>query len=515
MKRFTILLIPALLLTVSMVFAAVPQLINFQGILKDGSGNPVADGSYSVVFTIYDDPTAGNILWAETTSVSTTSGLFSVLLGSTNPVPDSAFKDTSRYLGIKVGADPEMTPRQRLSSVGYSYNSSEWTSAGENLFRLNGKVAIGTSNPQSPFVVQGASNWGVAEVAGNDGFNNESSIGFRPSNLSKGALGTWVLGVNNNAGLANAFSLYVANGFGAGSQAISVLTSGNVGIGAFNPLQKLHVQGNGYLSGNLGVGTASPAAQLHVHDPSGTINGSRLMLTQTATGSTIFDGTALICGSPNRAFLWNYENGPSIFGTNNAERMRIDSVGNVGIGLNNPSKKLEVAGSIKGDTVFSNILSSNSPLELQAPAGTTRMFISDGGNVGIGTASPSEKLTVAGSMEVGTGAGDYQHLRIGGGNSSGFLYGSYPAFGDGIHLGYNYYADAAGVGVIPNTGGGTSRISLGYGSIGLYAGYANFPPLFSGLYINEIGLVGIGTTSPFYRLDVAGSAHATSFPTSS
>ena len=91
----------------SEIEGAVPQLINFQGILRDGSGNPVANSSYSVRFRIYDDPTAGNVVWSESTSVSTTSGLFSVLLGSLNPVPDSAFNNPNRWLGIKVGGDAE------------------------------------------------------------------------------------------------------------------------------------------------------------------------------------------------------------------------------------------------------------------------------------------------------------------------------------------------------------------------------------------------------------------------
>ncbi|MBI3872682.1 MAG: hypothetical protein HY304_06370 [candidate division Zixibacteria bacterium] len=127
--------------------AAVPQLITFQGILKNGSGNPVANGSYSVMFKIYDAPTVGNVLWMETQSVTTNSGLFTTLLGSITAIPDTIFNDSSRYLEIKVAADPPMTPRQKLSSVGYSYVSSQWTSAAQDLFRLNGNVGIGTSAP--------------------------------------------------------------------------------------------------------------------------------------------------------------------------------------------------------------------------------------------------------------------------------------------------------------------------------------------------------------------------------
>jgi hypothetical protein len=126
--------------------AAVPQLINFQGILRDGGGNPVANGSYSVQFTIYDAASGGTNLWTETQSVTTVNGLFTVLLGS-GPIPlnYSIFNDSTRWLGVKVGADPEMTPRQRISSVGYSHNSSEWTSADSNLFRLKGNIGVGAS----------------------------------------------------------------------------------------------------------------------------------------------------------------------------------------------------------------------------------------------------------------------------------------------------------------------------------------------------------------------------------
>src|SRR5262249_33367449 len=58
------------------------------------------------------------------------------------------------------------------------------------------------------------------------------------------------------------------------------------------------------------------------------------------------------------------------------------------------------------------------------------------GNVGIG-APPNKALTVNGDAELGTAFNDYHALRIGGGTSNGFLYTSYPALGDGIHLGYN------------------------------------------------------------------------------
>jgi len=73
--------------------------------------------------------------------------------------------------------------------------------------------------------------------------------------------------------------------------------------------------------------------------------------------------------------------------------------------------------------------------------------------------------------------GAYHHLDMSGGNSIGYLYGSYHSIlGDGIHLGYNYYYDAGGAGHVINTGGGTSRITAEYGEIVLAVGGVNISP---------------------------------------
>ena len=109
--------------------SAIPQLINYQGTLTDTTGNTVPDGQYGVVFNIYDVPTGGTSLWAETwnnttSPVITNKGNFNVLLGAYNSIPASFFTDHSTtYLGIKVGNDSEMMPRQRISSVAYAFTA--------------------------------------------------------------------------------------------------------------------------------------------------------------------------------------------------------------------------------------------------------------------------------------------------------------------------------------------------------------------------------------------------------
>ena len=88
----------------------------------------------------------------------------------------------------------------------------------------------------------------------------------------------------------------------------------------------------------------------------------------------------------------------------------------------------------------------------------------------------------------------YHNLSLTGGNSIGYLYGSYPKWGDGIHLDYNYYADASGNDHIPNTGGATSRLSVGYGTISLNVSLlANSPPTTQRLLANATGVTVNGT----------------------
>ena len=97
------------------------------------------------------------------------------------------------------------------------------------------------------------------------------------------------------------------------------------------------------------------------------------------------------------------------------------------------------------------------------------------------------------NVNIGVGGGDYHQLALGGGNSTGYLYGSYVKFADGVHLGYNYFADAAGNSVIANSGGATSRLTVGYGFISLNIGGVNSAPTTQRLLANSSGVTVNGT----------------------
>ncbi|MFQ5854547.1 MAG: hypothetical protein ACE5LU_02730 [Anaerolineae bacterium] len=104
---------------------AVPALISYQGRLLDGAGDPVADGPYTMIFRLYDVATGGAPLWTETKSVTVAGGLFTTLLGDTTALDLGIFDGRDLWLGVQVGADPEMTPRQRIVSVPYAIFSQD------------------------------------------------------------------------------------------------------------------------------------------------------------------------------------------------------------------------------------------------------------------------------------------------------------------------------------------------------------------------------------------------------
>jgi len=110
-------------------FAGVPQKISYQGYLVNELDEPLT-GSYSVLFSIYDVQTGGTALWNETRTVSVESGVFNIKLGEVNTFPAGLFDDP-RYIGIKVESDPEMTPRQEITSTAFSFRA-------ENSELLNG-----------------------------------------------------------------------------------------------------------------------------------------------------------------------------------------------------------------------------------------------------------------------------------------------------------------------------------------------------------------------------------------
>ena len=123
--RFMIVLILLIIIPLA-GYTVVPQKINYQGYLTDSGGTPITSPpsmGLIMTFKIYDVATGGTALWTETQAVTVTDGIYSVVLGSVNPINLSF--DTQYYLGVEIGTDGEMTPRQPLTSVPYAFSSNE------------------------------------------------------------------------------------------------------------------------------------------------------------------------------------------------------------------------------------------------------------------------------------------------------------------------------------------------------------------------------------------------------
>lgn len=125
---FRICLVVVALFVAAASYAVAPNNLSYQGRLTDAGGVAVPNGIRSVEFRVWDEPVGGNMLWASgSVSVTTSDGIFSVTLGSSPQAqfPADLFSDTSRYLGVTIALDPEISPRTRLNASPYTLGIHE------------------------------------------------------------------------------------------------------------------------------------------------------------------------------------------------------------------------------------------------------------------------------------------------------------------------------------------------------------------------------------------------------
>ncbi len=399
-------------------------------------------------------------------------------------------------------------------SVAFTINSS-------------GNVGIGTTSPIAPLTVLSAST----------GYSSDSQIKISDGStsyyggLSFDDAGSTRLSVRNSYDGAGSI---IGFGFGSSADKVQIIdgtglivNEGNVGIGTTSPNYPIDLQRTtSPLTLNLKLNKSSTTndyAEIAFQLWSGAGSGENTFGgVGTSRPSVVLRAINENGGSAAGAFVIGTFTG----GADNStltEKFRITSAGNVGIGTTAPTAKLHVwNGGIKTSAFpsagnpftflesnyadsavtirFQNINPSN---ELDADLGIqlmntggsiTDVLIIKGstGNVGIGTTSPNEKLTILGSAATTfQGAGIY----------NSYTYGNADKAESRFNLGKlesSTYQPMGAIGASP-----TANTDSADGYLSFYTRVSQ--SVTEKMRITSGGNVGIGTTSPSYKLDVNGA----------
>ena len=479
MYKPVVVLLVSILFALSLSTAQIPHTLSYQGILADSSGAPKPDGAYNFTFRLYNVSSGGSALWSETQSAQVKHGLFSAILGSVNPIPDSVRFDQQYWLGVQVASDPELSPRMQLTSVGSSMNSlrADVAQSVPDGSITSGKIADGQvvksiNNLHDNLTMRGANGASVT--------TNGDTITVTASGGGGGGIGTIqntdnALSITNPGGPTTTINLH--SPFNINS---------NVGIGTTTPNHRLRIAGGPAWTSNgwLGELEFENAAAMGWHANAA---GNRFGIGQSVGGLYFFNTTS----------------DPGTAGSPANYLMTITDNANVGIGTITPSSKLEIAAqdglAITGYNPFLTLrdtnagnargviqgvngglnLFANSYLVGSNPAAFVRL--DDNGHVGIGLVP----TPTSGKLDVNGGGGTGASIGIHGSSNDNYgVYGtsntSFGVFGEsgsspGVRArtydpsSYALFADYS-----------TSSTNFCGLSSGNYAIYANGPSHFNG-----------------------------------
>jgi len=320
-----------------------------------------------------------------------------------------------------------------------------------------GLVFQGTWNAatNTPTLASGTGTTGHFYIVSVDGTTNLDGI-------TDWKVGDWAVFVEQGATDAweKVDNSSVLDGAGTGNQ-ISKWT----GSGTSNTLTNSIITDNGT---NVGIGTASPTAKLHVSG--GDIKGDGLIKVENSSDNNIIGKLIINYGSGNNPRL------NSVGGTEIDFQTDLVIRSNKGLYSDTSSSTGLIIGSQRANTPI-KFLTSPATNSTYSEA----MRIAGDGNVGIGTTSPSEKLDVAGNIRLS----DESELYIKGSTNSRKI----------VRL-----DNTSDKGLI--TLNRTDLVKVVISSDFSHGGHTYF----NGLNTN----VGIGTTSPSYKLDVTGTGRFTS-----
>jgi hypothetical protein len=268
---------------------------------------------------------------------------------------------------------------------------------------------------------------------------------------------------------------------------------------------KVNSDGQGHFAGHVSIGSASSDGRLEISSVGGAL------ITANADGDG-FDGgprtisfgvvEEIVDGDQNLGFTVKDET------AGGAYRLFINKSGNVGIGTTNPRNPLAIRASGLGEELISfenpngvtkwHINQNRGGIRhglnfVETGVADGRLFIKEGGNVGIGTTNPGAKLDVIGNVKIGSASSDGR-LEI---SSVGSALITANSDGDGFDGGPRTIS----FGIVEEIVDGDQN--LGFTVRDETAGGVYR------LFINKNGNVGIGTTAPQHPLHMGSGAHVT------
>jgi len=304
---------------------------------------------------------------------------------------------------------------------------STTTESPQMVLRNSGNVGIGTTSPSHLFNVVEVknaitgSNVDVSELSavlrGNSNDNQATGIGFGYSADSSNVGGAII---HKRVGSDSYGDLHFATKPSGGATGadipirMTILSSGNIGIGTTGPQSILHLNGGtGSLSTGLNFGDGDTGIYEGADDElyielGGSAN--KWWITSSYIGGVHGDRPALLyegASNTNPTLVPERSDANTGIGAASAgvlsliaggtNGLNVISTGNIGIGTTGPNEKLDVEGNIRlgdgGGGVYLNF-DTDSLYIADEDDSPVVMTLQDSGNVGIGTTSPNAKLHV-------------------------------------------------------------------------------------------------------------------------